>query len=310
MLLFFIGMLYLSIYQKFGANGLDFRRMESLRVERTERSYIEDVLDKYSSIPNIISLAVGSSHWSPPEAAVAELIPFLQEKDTSKYGSIEGLSDLRIAIAEKLSGCGVDMSGLEIAVTCGANQAFINAALAICDDADNATIIAPYYFSHKLALQLAGASITIVPFMEDTLCPDMIFMENNIRETKPSMVVLTNPNNPSGLVMNESIIRQIVKLCKSYGCWLVVDETYHEFIHDKDAYFFPCSAKVGYDKIIHISSFSKAYGMAGWRVGYLAYPRALRDQMRKIQDTVPTHTAILSQKLALLALKVFVVRLP
>lgn len=194
------------------------------------------------------------------------------------------------------------MSELEVMITCGANQAFTNVALCICNQGDGAIILAPYYFSHKLSLQLAGANIEVCPYDSSTFFPCIEKLASLIERIRPSVVVATSPNNPSGAVWPFSLIAEIVSQCKRFGSWLVVDETYHEILHGEVEHKLPCGTELGYDKIIHISSFSKAFGMAGWRVGYLAYPRELNENMRKIQDTIPTHTCVLSQKLAELCL--------
>jgi aspartate/methionine/tyrosine aminotransferase len=64
--------------------------------------------------------------------------------------------------------------------------------------------------------------------------------------------------------------------------WLVIDETYHEFLHENTVHTLPCAKRLEYENIIHISSFSKSFGMAGWRVGYLAYPNKLNTDLRKV----------------------------
>ena len=96
---------------------------------------------------------------------------------------------------------------------------------------------------------------------------------------------MTSPNNPSGYVYTRAEVKRIVALCKEHDAWLVADQTYHEFLHEDAEHVFPCGkhADFEYDKIIHVFSFSKIFGMPGWRVGYLAYPKILTDSMRKVR---------------------------
>lgn len=79
-------------------------------------------------------------------------------------------------------------------------------------------------------------------------------------------------------------VQRVVQLCKAQNAWLVADQTYHEFLYDDAQHVFPCGKhdNFAYDKIIHVFSFSKIFGMAGWRVGFLAYPRVLTDAMQKV----------------------------
>lgn len=101
-------------------------------------------------------------------------------------------------------------------------------------------------------------------------------------------IVLTSPNNPSGHVYSAEEVTRIVTLAKACDAWLVADQTYHEFLYDDAVHVFPGSkhSGVAYDKILHIFSFSKIFGMPGWRVGYVVFPQALTDHMRKVINFV------------------------
>ena len=76
-------------------------------------------------------------------------------------------------------------------------------------------------------------------------------------------VVITTPNNPSGKVWSRTDIERVVSICKKAGSWLVVDQTYCEFTYDGSRHFYPCSKELGYNRIIHVFSFSKNFGMPG-----------------------------------------------
>jgi aspartate/methionine/tyrosine aminotransferase len=97
-------------------------------------------------------------------------------------------------------------------------------------------------------------------------------------------VVLTSPNNPSGYVYSHAEVLRLVDLCRAHDCWLVADQTYHEFLYENAQHVFPCGSKaaISYDKIMHIFSFSKIFGMPGWRVGYIVFPGSLTPHMRKV----------------------------
>ena len=109
----------------------------SKRIQLTERPYIEDVLDKYSSIEGLIALALGSSHWQPPDEALNRLSSNILERTTQRYGSIEGFEPLKQELIRDLQMRGLEMDGMELAITSGANQAFLNVALTLCDENDD-----------------------------------------------------------------------------------------------------------------------------------------------------------------------------
>jgi len=80
---------------------------------------------------------------------------------------------------------------------------------------------------------------------------------------------------------------------KKKKVWLISDEAYEDFIYGDAVHYSPTG-----DNVINVWSFSKGYGMAGWRVGYFCYPEKLGDGIDKCQDTVPINTAKFSQMLA------------
>lgn len=295
--------LHLTLSMKDTATNIDTLNFSiSQRIIDTERPYIEDVLDKYASIDNITILALGSSYWLPPNEALQEAKLQIMDREIQRYGNIEGYPKLREMLKDDLINKGLDFENLDLVITSGANQAFVNTALALIDNGDSSIIISPYYFSHKLALQLAKSDIHVCSFNKVDLKPNWSELESLFKQHKPKLIVITNPNNPSGIVWTYSEIKRIVDMCKEYKTWLVVDQTYHEFLFDGVSHVFPCSKKFNYDQIIHIFSMSKSFGIPGWRVGYLVAPKYLSEHLRKLQDTIPTHATMLSQKLAIACL--------
>ena len=165
-------------------------RLQSQRVLRTGRAEIDDIIEQYSDISDLDSLAMGSSGWTPPDEALRRLSKIINETDNHKYGSIMGYDKLRSKLLTKLKDLGLNIDDLEIMITCGAQQAFINSILCLCDNDDPAVLLAPYYFSHKLALQLAGVQVQICPFTKSTLLPDINQLEIILKENDPKPLLL------------------------------------------------------------------------------------------------------------------------
>ncbi len=280
----------------------------SMRIMKTERAYIEDVLDKYTGPnsgidqSNLHVLALGSSYWGPPKAVLDAIKDEVDEKSSQRYGSIMGTDELREEWLKKLvreGYPGEDLARMDIGITVGAQQAFMNMAMMLCDQGDNAVLLAPYYFSHKLALQIAGANVHIAPYILNPDKPDWDELEQIIAEKKPKMVVCTSPANPSGAVFDKDELERLAALCGTVGAFLVLDETYYEFVYDDKKHHFVSK----YENVVHIFSLSKCFGIPGWRVGAVVMPKKLTEHYRKVQDTNPTHTSILSQKLAVKCLR-------
>ena len=163
----------------------------SNRIQQTENPHIEDILDGYAHMPHLINLALGSSYWNPPEHAIAAIQQDIFTRENHRYGNILGMPALRERLMKqvKVASRGqLDVEKLDIAITSGANQAFQNIALTLCDANDNAVILAPYYFSHLLALQLSQAQVTISPFDKNTLKPIWSDLEASFEQLKPKLV--------------------------------------------------------------------------------------------------------------------------
>ncbi|MBA0807523.1 hypothetical protein Gohar_023326 [Gossypium harknessii] len=127
-------------------------------------------------------------------------------------------------------------------------------------------MFAPYYFNAYMSFQMTGVTkILVGPGYPKTLYPDADWLERTLLETKPvpKLVTVVNPGNPSGTYIPEPLLKRISDICKNAGCWLVVDNTYEYFMYDGLKH-----SCVEGDHIVNIFSFSKAYGMMGWRVGY------------------------------------------
>ncbi len=115
-------------------------------------------------------------------------------------------------------------------------------------------------------------------------------------------IVTVTPNNPSGAVYGEALLRDLDALCRERGIYHVCDETYEYLTYGSARHFSPGSLPGAEERSISIHSLSKAYGFAGWRIGYVTYPTHLEAAMAKIQDTVLICPTVASQVAAMAAL--------
>jgi aspartate/methionine/tyrosine aminotransferase len=116
-------------------------------------------------------------------------------------------------------------------------------------------------------------------------------------------IVTVSPNNPTGAVYPEADLRAVNALCAQHGLYHFSDEAYEYFTYDGARHFSPGSIPGAHAHTLSFYSFSKNYGMASWRVGYVVYPADLFDAMNKVQDTNLICAPVASQLLALRALE-------
>src|SRR5699024_4577841 len=96
---------------------------------------------------------------------------------------------------------------------------------------------------------------------------------------KTKLIVICNPNNPTGTVFNKDILEEISKVCISHDLYVLSDEIYEKIVYDDVKYTSVASLPGMYERSVTINGFSKAYAMDGWRLGYVIGPRRLIDSI-------------------------------
>ncbi len=283
--------------------SLPYRVPSTRRMEAVQSPIIPVVGELIRENPGTISLGQGVVNYGPPAEAIAGIQAFLADPVNHKYGMVQGIPGLLEALQNKLereNGINVE-SGSRIVVTAGANMGFVNAILAITDPGDEIILQVPYYFNHDMAVAIADCKTVCVPADEDFLPqPDRLYNAIN-KQTRA--IVTISPNNPTGAVYSGQVLGDINKLCRENGLYHISDEAYENFTYDGANHFSPGSIVDSASHTISLFSFSKAYGFASWRVGYMVTPEHLYQAIRKIQDTILICPAVISQWAALGALR-------
>jgi aspartate/methionine/tyrosine aminotransferase len=261
-------------------------QQQSRRLASVQAPVIPIVGRWTAETPGTISLGQGVVSYEPPHQAMDAARRFGNVLADHRYGPVEGFPILVEALERKLAAenrIQVQPKS-RVLVTAGGNQAFMNAVLAITDPDDEVILPAPYYFNHEMAVVIAGAKAIAVPTRDDYQL-DLNKIERAITP-RTRAVVTVSPNNPTGAVYPETDLRAVNALCKSKGLFHVHDEAYEYFMYGDARNFSPGSIPDASGHTISLYSFSKAYGMASWRVGYMVIPEALNDAINKIQDTI------------------------
>ncbi|HEX6973888.1 MAG TPA: pyridoxal phosphate-dependent aminotransferase, partial [Vicinamibacterales bacterium] len=243
-------------------------------------------------------------HYGPPAAAIEAARAALADPSIHEYQAVEGIRSLRRALAAKLAReNGIDVGeSTGLMVTAGANLAFMHAVMATSEPGDEIVLPVPFYFNHEMAIQMAGCRVVPVP-TDDRYQPRLDAIRSAIT-ARTRAVVTISPNNPTGAVYGESILRDINALCAERGLYHISDEVYEYFTYEGARHVSPASFDGASAHTIAIYSLSKAYGFAGWRIGYFTYPAHLAAAMLKSQDTLLVCPPIVTQMAALAAVEV------
>ena len=255
-------------------------------------------------VPGTISLGQGVVHYGPPQAALDAVRDALTDASTHEYQDGAGLPALIEALTTKLSAeNGIEVSrGFRIMVTAGANMAFMHAVLAITAPGDEIILNVPFYFNHEMAIEMADCTAVCVA-TDERYQPRLDALRAAITDRTRAIVTVT-PNNPSGAVFGEASLRAISTLCRERGIYHIADEVYEYFTYGSARHVSSGAFPGAEAHTIAMYSLSKAYGFAGWRIGYLTYPEHLASAMAKVQDTILVCPPVASQIAAIAALQV------
>ena len=274
------------------------------RMESVQTPIIPTIAGLIRANPGTISLGQGVAHWGPPQAALDAVRNSLADPATSQYQAAAGHPKLLELIAAKLRAeNGIDITnGRRAMVTAGANMAFHHAVQAITTPGDEIIVNLPCYFNHEMAIRMLDC-VPVGMATDEAYQPRVDALRAAIT-ARTRAIVSTTPNNPTGAVYAEERLRAIDALCAERGIYHLCDETYENFIYGNARHFSAGSIPGAEERTISLYSLSKAYGFAGWRVGYMAYPEHLGDALTKIQDTVLICPPNVSQVAATAALEV------
>ena len=234
----------------------------------------------------IISLGQAVPGFLPPPAAIAAAIRATESGDVHAYTGDAGLGELRDAVAEWLRHIagGVIDPDAGLIITAGANQAFAIAALTALGAGDDVLLASPYFFNHEMMVRATGATPIEVALDSGagfSLDADRI---TDALTPRTRAVVVVSPANPTGAVARPESIQSLAATLGDRGILLVVDETYLLFAYDSTPW--TATSLTAYDNIVVIGSFSKAFAIPGWRLGYLAASRPFIGEAMKVQDAM------------------------
>lgn len=278
--------------------------VEAARTRGMQSPIIPIVGGLVREVPGTISLGQGVVFYGPPAAAFDRIPEFLSDPANHLYGPVDGIPQLQQAIATKLERENriPEREGQRIVVTAGGNMAFLNAVLSLVDPGDEVVLPTPYYFNQEMAVTIAGGRVVTVPVGDDyQLDPADV---RRAIGPRTRAVVTISPNNPSGAVYPEEVLREINTLCADRGIVHISDEAYEYFTYDGARHFSPGSIDGSEAHTISLFSLSKAYGFASWRIGYMVIPQRLATAIRKVQDTNLICPPVISQYAAVGALQV------
>ncbi len=219
------------------------------------------------------------------DPALVEDVARAMRGGLNQYPPMPGALPLREAVAgkiEALYGRRYD-PGTEITITAGATQAILTAVLCCVHPGDEVIVLEPCYDSYIPNIELAGGKVVRVPLTPRTFRPDFGLISAAI-SPRTRAIIVNSPHNPSATVWTREEMLQLEALLAPTNILLIADEVYEHMVFDGQAHVSAAAIPGLAERAFVVSSFGKTYHVTGWKVGYVAAPRALTAEFRKVHQ--------------------------
>ena len=251
--------------------------------------------DLASQGKDIISMAVGEPNFSTPKFIEEATIKALKDGYTH-YSNSQGLIELRNYIAQDINNTyKTHYAASDVIVTPGVKAGLHLALSAILEPGDEVIIISPYYVSYPPLIKIAepDADIIDVPLDKNNNI-DLIALEKAFTP-KTKCIIMNSPNNPTGKIITEQEIEQIISFARKFNSFILTDEIYDKLLY-KNHHFYSLVGRGVDDLVIYANGYSKSYCLTGWRIGYVVAPKLVLEKMLKLQQNIHTNVNSFVQK--------------
>jgi aspartate aminotransferase len=246
---------------------------------------------------DVIGLGAGEPDFDTPDNIKEAAIAAIRRGET-KYTAVEGIPELRTAIARKFKReNNLDYSLAQTFVSPGGKAIVFNALLATLNPGDEVICIAPYWVSYPDIVLLGGGTPVIIDArIEDGFRLTPQALERAITP-KTKWLIFNQPSNPTGACYTRAQLKALTDvLMKHPHVWVLTDDMYEHLVYG--GFKFSTVAEVEpalYERTLTMNGVSKAYAMTGWRIGYCAGPEPLIKAMAKLQSQSASNASSISQ---------------
>jgi L-glutamine---4-(methylsulfanyl)-2-oxobutanoate aminotransferase len=261
-------------------------RPRPARIERLPQQYFVTLLGRVAAAaradgPPLVDLGRGNPEQGPPPHVAEALAEAARRPDVHGYAPIRGLALLREAIARRYSRFyGVELDpDHEVAVIPGTKTAIVELALALADEGDTILLPDPYYPDYPSGPALAGAQIETF-----ALDPDAGWAPDLASVGPAAALYLNYPSNPCAVCAPEGVFDDAVRWADRTGGAVVHDAAYVDLVYDgrrPQSFLATAGAR---DVGVEMWSMSKTYGMAGWRIGFVAGNAEIVERINLLND--------------------------
>ena len=242
------------------------------------------VMSQLAAEHGAVNLGQGFPDFPVPGRLVEALTRAMQAGH-NQYAMMTGVPALRQAIAGKTERCygWRPDADSEVTVTSGASEAIFDAIHAVVRAGEEVIVLDPCYDCYEPAIDLAGAKAVHVALDPETFAPDWSAVRAAITPNT-RMLMINSPHNPSGAMLSEADMRELVAILDGSDIVLLSDEVYEHIVFDGARHESALRHPELRERAFVISSFGKTYHCTGWKIGYCIAPPALSAEFRKVHQ--------------------------
>jgi aspartate aminotransferase/aminotransferase len=268
--------------------------MIAKRLTDIKPSGVRRIFDLARQMKDPINLSIGEPDFDIPGSLKEEGIEWIK-KGFNKYTPSQGITELREKIASHLEKKGVHFE--EVMVTAGVTGGLLLASLTLINPGDEVMIPDPFFVMYEYQVLLMGGTPVFVDTYPDFRLREEEFLKKLSKKTK--CIIINSPNNPSGTIYPQEDLMMVVRVARERDLLILSDDIYDNFVFDSPTC--PCIGQL-YEKTLTFGGFSKGWAMTGWRLGYVAGPREILQQMITLQQYTFSSVNSFAQKAAIKAL--------
>jgi len=273
-------------------------------MEGLDGSLVRLIFDEGQRLADVIGLWFGEPDAVTPAFIRDAAVRSLAEGETF-YSSNFGISPLRQAIATYQSGLGRRSAFERVCVTASGVNAITIACQALLDSGDRVVLPEPFWPNLGGIPRILGAELATVPLHLDAGAAWSMDLDRLLAALTPQtrLVILNSPGNPTGWSLTRDEQAVLLAHCRRLGIWILADDVYERVYYEGDAAPSFLDLATDEDRVVSINSFSKAWAMTGWRLGWITAPPALMSTLGKLSEYNTSCVPVFVQKAGIAALE-------
>ncbi len=241
-------------------------------------------MSKLAADYNAVNLSQGFPDF-PVSPVLIDLVYKHMREGRNQYPPMAGVMALRERLALKMEHAyGVQYNPeTEITITAGGTQAIFTAINALISEGDEVILFTPAYDCYAPAIELVGGKPVYVQLKANDYSIDWKQVKKVVsRHTK--MILINSPHNPTGAIIGEKDIQELIKITKDNDIMILSDEVYEHIVFDGESHLSVAQYPELATRSLIVYSFGKTFHVTGWKTGYIVGPENLMHEFRKVHQ--------------------------